>query len=121
MFTRFVAILLILSVCSSNFTRFMVVTSFKLNQKYIAVALCSNKNKPQMHCNGKCYLAKKLKQADEKEKSTEQVQKKHYQEALTITAFRLTPPLSSFTNLRSIDSDFMLSTFQSSIFQPPQA
>lgn len=26
---------------------------------------CENKNRPEMHCNGKCFLAKKLKLADE--------------------------------------------------------
>lgn len=26
---------------------------------------CENKNRPEMHCNGKCYLAKKLRLADE--------------------------------------------------------
>lgn len=121
MFTRFIAIILIISVGLSNFTWFVVVTSFELNQKYIAVTLCGNKAKPQMHCNGKCFLAKKLKQAEEKEKSTEHVQKKQYQEALTIETTQLTAPLSIHINLRRIEPKFALSTSESSIFQPPRA
>jgi hypothetical protein len=31
-------------------------------------AKCVNKNKPQLHCNGKCMLQKKLNEADNKEK-----------------------------------------------------
>jgi len=38
--------------------------NFYLNQKEIAEKECENKNRPEMHCNGKCYLAKKLKKAD---------------------------------------------------------
>jgi hypothetical protein len=40
---------------------------WKANQAYIAETFCENKNKPQMHCNGKCYLNKQLKKADEAE------------------------------------------------------
>ena len=36
-----------------------------------------------LHCNGKCYLAKKIRQAEEKEKRDEsQSQKSRFQEAL---------------------------------------
>ena len=40
---------------------------WKVNQNFIAQTLCENKNKPKMHCNGKCYLYKQLKKAEEKE------------------------------------------------------
>ena len=38
--------------------------NFYLNQKEIAEKECENKNRPEMHCNGKCFLAKQLKKAD---------------------------------------------------------
>ncbi|HZX59358.1 MAG TPA: hypothetical protein VFE54_11555, partial [Mucilaginibacter sp.] len=63
--------LLIFSVLTVNYSRLFVYAGFKLNRSYIAANLCENRNKPLMHCNGKCYLMKKLKQAEEKEKSTE--------------------------------------------------
>lgn len=31
-----------------------------INYDYIVNVLCENKDKPQMQCNGKCYLAKQL-------------------------------------------------------------
>ena len=121
MFTRFVAVVLILCVSFSNFTRFMVFTSFKINQTYIAATLCVNKNKPEVRCEGKCYLTKKLKQADEKEKSPDQVQKKHQYEALVVSAFRLAPPMAKITNLLVTEPGYVLSTYYTVIFQPPQA
>ena len=98
----------------------MVFTSFKINQTYIAATLCVNKNKPEVRCEGKCYLTKKLKQADEKEKSPDQVQKKHQYEALVVSAFRLAPPSAKITNLLVTEPGYVLSTYSFPIFQPPQ-
>lgn len=39
--------------------------NFYLNQKEIIRLECENKNRPELKCNGKCYLAKQLKKADE--------------------------------------------------------
>jgi len=77
MLNRFVAILLILTVISSNLTKCIIFASFKINQKYIAKELCENRDKPELNCEGKCYLAKKLKQAEEKEQEQEHQAKKN--------------------------------------------
>jgi len=45
--------------------------SFKLNQDFIARTLCVNRNNPEMHCNGKCFLAKKIAKAKERNASKE--------------------------------------------------
>ncbi len=36
------------------------VAEYIVNYDYIANVLCENKEKPQLHCDGKCYLAKQL-------------------------------------------------------------
>ena len=51
-----------------HFSRFFVFAGFELNKKYIATTLCENRDKPWMHCNGKCYFVKKIKQAQENER-----------------------------------------------------
>lgn len=38
---------------------------YQLNKAYIAANLCENRARPEMHCNGKCYLKKQLKKAGE--------------------------------------------------------
>lgn len=82
MLQRGTAILLMFCVLSANFARLFVFAGFELNQKYIASTLCENRDKPWLHCNGRCYLMKKIKQAQEKEKSNEQqTQKNLFQEA----------------------------------------
>lgn len=39
-----------------------------MNKKEITEKYCINKDKPQMHCCGKCYLKKKLAQQEEEQK-----------------------------------------------------
>lgn len=91
MLQRITAYLLIVALVSANFSRFFIYAGFELNRNYIAAKLCENRNKPQLHCNGKCYFMKKLKQAEEN-KSTEerQAQKNLFQEAFYNQAERVT-------------------------------
>ncbi|MGN8070811.1 hypothetical protein [Mucilaginibacter sp. SG564] len=81
MLQRFTAYLLIVSLITVNFSRFFIYAGFELNRNYIATKLCENRNKPWLHCDGKCYFAKKIKQAEEKQASDErQSQKSLFQE-----------------------------------------
>ena len=40
------------------------VIHYILHKKYYAEVLCVNKDKPKMHCNGKCHLKKELKEKE---------------------------------------------------------
>ena len=52
------------------------IAYYHANRDYIARVLCENRDKPELHCDGKCYLAKQLKaQQDKQDKeTTERVQ-----------------------------------------------
>lgn len=50
-----------------SFNKLGIILAFNINRDYIASALCENRDKPEMHCNGRCVLAKKLKQAEQNE------------------------------------------------------
>jgi hypothetical protein len=79
---KITAILLIACIVSSSFSRFFIYAGFEMNRNYIATKLCENRNKPWLHCNGKCYLMKKIKQAEDKQNSAErETQKNLIQEA----------------------------------------
>jgi hypothetical protein len=54
---------------SYTFAPFIVQQLFYENQKSIADKYCINKSKPQLHCNGKCYLTKQLKALNDDESS----------------------------------------------------
>ncbi|WP_225035628.1 hypothetical protein [Winogradskyella sp. SM1960] len=42
----------------------VVIMHFKLNQQAITIELCINKDKPELKCNGKCYLSKELQDTE---------------------------------------------------------
>lgn len=44
------------------------VFQYVINYEYISEVLCINKEKPEMHCNGKCHLMQELAKASETEK-----------------------------------------------------
>jgi len=83
MVRRVTGYLLIVALLSSNFSTLFIFAGFKMNQDYIAAHLCVNRNKPWLHCNGKCYFMRKIKQEQEKEKNQDlQSQKNLFQDAL---------------------------------------
>jgi len=52
------------------------LVEYAVNYDYISDVLCINKNKPKLHCNGKCYLGKELaKNSSENSKSKNSTQK----------------------------------------------
>jgi len=46
---------------------------FFANRAAIAAKYCENKARPQLHCDGKCFLAKKLKAIEAKKTANENV------------------------------------------------
>ncbi|OKS85582.1 hypothetical protein [Mucilaginibacter polytrichastri] len=119
---RFICIILLWGLFSAQFSQYFIVAGFDLNQKYIAAQLCVNKSRPWMHCNGHCYLMKKLKQAADKEKSAERENQKNSFQVAIITQpdhFSLKEQHSRTLVVR--EAPFALPKNQSSIFQPPRA
>jgi hypothetical protein len=68
-----------LLIAGQSMQNIFILLEFKLNQNYIAAHLCENRDKPQLHCNGKCQLSKELKKADEESNTsnTTAIQFKH--------------------------------------------
>lgn len=44
------------------------VVEYVMNYSYISKVLCVNRDRPMLHCNGKCHLMKELAKAAENEK-----------------------------------------------------
>src|SRR5262249_35709438 len=51
-----------------SFSKWIIIAEFNIYRNYIAKRLCENRYRPQMHCNGKCVLMKKM--AAEENQST---------------------------------------------------
>ncbi len=64
---KIVALLLLLAFAAQTFSQVITLVHFYINQKYIAANQCENRFRPMLHCDGKCVLAKKLKQQEKNE------------------------------------------------------
>lgn len=68
--------LLFVATLLPSVSQWGMVAYYHANKDYIARVLCQNRDKPELHCDGKCYLAKKLKATQDRQdkETTERVQ-----------------------------------------------
>ncbi len=64
---RLIAILLTSALLLQVFFRVLVYVDYEINKEYITLTYCINKYKPSLKCEGKCHLAKKMKEGEKKE------------------------------------------------------
>ena len=113
-------VIIILIQCSM---RMATVAYYQLNKKYIASVLCENKENKSMHCDGKCYLTKKIKAQEEQEKRIPSVLKGLEELVLFCNSFEISFSIPSFQIKSLVNNAYLLKHYTSpasSIFQPPQ-
>lgn len=64
---RIAAFLIIVSFITQSFSRYLLAADYYLHTAAY-IENCVNKNKPWMHCNGKCHLRKKMQQQENQDK-----------------------------------------------------
>lgn len=118
----FVALTLSVSILFSSFGKTALVVHYLINMNYYAHIHCVNQGNPQMHCNGKCALAKELKEEERKSSvpfNTLKIEKEitwTNQAAETLTLKSAQSPTKHFsTYFLSFSSDN-----PSAVFQPPE-
>lgn len=95
---------------------------YKLDPKGFIEALCENKDKPELACNGKCHLKKVTKTTDEKGNMPIQLT-----EIKDILLYNEKPLTYSFTDIKDLKSENLdyLNLYNYSIinncFHPPEA
>ena len=103
--------------------KLVVLVHYALNKDYVAKVLCENKNKPKMHCNGKCHLKKQLKEQDKKENSpVNNIKEKYEVQFFSDLKYKISPicvllKIEHFAVYTSGKS----SSHLLSVFHPPQA
>lgn len=117
-------------ICSIFLTFFVVfrplipLVDYAVNYHYISQELCENRDKPDLHCNGKCYLAKELSTAIDTGSSPLHKTKTPVQKVLDIflpaeitevIAIKITS-ITQFQINSETDYSFLFLTF---IFRPP--
>lgn len=117
----FAAISLFVVIVLQTFSSFIIQADFYLNQDYIAKNLCVNRDKPMMHCNGKCYLAKKLNEEGQSQSPASK------NERVDVSPFFVPTSFSFVTVPHIIKPEYFIkdenpvSSFSPYIFHPPTA
>ena len=62
-----IAFILLISFSLMTFSKAFTFVAFYANQDAIIERFCINKNKPQLLCNGKCFLSKQIKEQEKKD------------------------------------------------------
>lgn len=73
-FKRYIALFLLVLVSIKTLLVPFVYLDFELRKDYIIQQLCENRFKPELRCDGKCYLTKRLHQLAE-DNATKKAQK----------------------------------------------
>lgn len=73
----FLAYVLLIATLLPSFSQWGTIAYYHVNKDYVASVLCENRAKPELHCDGHCYLAKRLhaQQEQQDKATTERVQK----------------------------------------------
>ena len=121
---RCIAFLLLLAFGAMSFSQAVVEVNFFANQDSIAKTLCENRDKPMMHCNGRCQLCKRLAKQDNQDKDNPERKAENRNEVLFCqeTGCLLTQPSIYFiSSLYSAMTSGEPVDRASAIFHPPAA
>lgn len=114
-------ILLSVIMLVQSSSKVLLWVGYELNKKYIIENLCENRSKPQMHCNGKCHLAKEFSKEEKKEKSPANLLKEESEITLFSANTFVTAP-ALFTEKNEYSIFYLLTThtaFLKSVEHPP--
>jgi hypothetical protein len=103
-----------------------IVTYYQLNKDYIAEVLCINRKKPELQCNGKCFLKQKIEQTSQEEEKKDIPATQ--QDKVQIQPFLVSQPYIHSNLTKGTDNrrhflrkdNIFLSLFCLNIFHPPQ-
>ena len=105
------------------FSKVLVVVDYQANKEFIMEFLCINRDKPELECEGKCQLTKKLKEQQETDKQAnergqkQEVQVNLYCQSLFSLPALTQPTIVSYTSAYSCNYS---SDVHQSIYHPPQ-
>lgn len=100
---------------------------YQVNQDYVAEELCENQDKPELECNGKCYLMKQLEKAENNTSSKDDKDKTVNPFSLKIellqnseeVKIKVIPVFASEKKVLFSYIDHYRKEFSSKIFHPP--
>ncbi|MEC5172485.1 hypothetical protein [Chryseobacterium nepalense] len=117
-------------ICSIFLTLFVVfrplvpLVEYAVNYNYISEVLCVNKNNPELHCNGKCYVSKQIAKTHDTDSSPLNKTKNSGQKLLDIYVLPDITEIKTSKDAFFSNTSFLYETaysflFLKPIFRPP--
>lgn len=69
MLKSLIHITLAMTLIMNSMVYSVIKASFTMNRQYIVENFCVNRDKPEMKCDGKCYLAQKIQEEKDRQES----------------------------------------------------
>jgi hypothetical protein len=115
-------ILLLAGFLGQTFDQGLIFLDYQLNKSRIAATLCENRDKPQMKCEGRCYLCKRLKNEQKKDQDNPERRAENKFESIPFpTGIALSHPAPRILTTRYPSFEESANTiFTPSFFHPPQ-
>lgn len=120
-----IAVFLVLTIAFQVSSKLVVAGWFFINQQTLTELFCINKQTPETHCNGKCYLSEKLKETDQDTRQGSTVPVKHksateevwfYEEEICLVA----PASKQLLQIIASPNNYFFQA-HATVFQPPRA
>lgn len=115
-----IALLLLVGILFQTFQQSLVLADYTLEtEKYME--FCENKEKPEMHCDGKCQLGKLMNELDGNQNPMQQHKVKIVEVQLFFQdAFQLEFEFNEDFNIQKFEHQFqILNTYPEVLLQPP--
>ena len=114
------SLVLIIALSFQCFIKLGIIGYYNLNITYIIKELCENKSKPELKCNGKCYLKKKMTEADKSEKESKEIIKQvEFPVIIPQNQLLLNAEYVVFENPLTEITDLYSHNINTRIFHPP--
>jgi hypothetical protein len=121
MFLKATALVLLIAFAGLTFYNPVLVLTYSINTSSYAKN-CINKNRPKLHCNGRCQLMKKMKEREKKEQ--EENEKKPIAPTILFYSTILVDLLTIHTTRIKTNYQFYKKTLfpdrSAEIFHPPR-
>jgi hypothetical protein len=118
---KFLSVILILLLGIQAFYSLSIYSVFLANRDYVAKVLCINRDRPELDCEGSCFLSKQLNEAEEKRQG-DTLQGSVEMPVFLVSGFSLPEP-ESFSTVATkhplTDAPPYLFVFSSEAFRPP--
>jgi len=121
MFKRILIYFLIMATVSNGVMQLVIYSGYQMNKEYITSVFCINKEHPELHCDGQCFLARKLKDLDTKNKQVQDQLKRVVEAEPQFRVLVINHEIPSF-NIENLTGYFEkpVKDLSISIFHPPK-